>query len=122
MLVGGLLFFTGRRPPHRRIQAMNDGFHVYDTTLRDGAQQEGLVLSVQDKLTIARHLDDLGVGFIEGGWPGALPKDTEFFARARTELSLKHAQLAAFGSTRMASNCAADEPPVASLLCSGASG
>lgn len=56
--------------------------HVYDTTLRDGAQQEGLNLSVTDKLAIARHLDDLGVGFIEGGWPGANPKDTEFFARA----------------------------------------
>ena len=57
-------------------------FHVYDTTLRDGAQQEGLNLSVADKLTIARQLDELGVGFIEGGWPGANPKDTEFFARA----------------------------------------
>ena len=56
-----------------------DAFHIYDTTLRDGAQQEGLNLSVHDKLTIARHLDDLGVGFIEGGWPGANPKDTEFF-------------------------------------------
>ncbi|HET9840818.1 MAG TPA: citramalate synthase, partial [Nocardioides sp.] len=63
-------------------------FHVYDTTLRDGAQQEGLNLSVADKLTIARQLDELGVGFIEGGWPGASPKDTEFFARARTELHL----------------------------------
>ena len=56
--------------------------HVYDTTLRDGAQQEGLNLSVSDKLAIAAHLDELGVGFIEGGWPGANPKDTEFFARA----------------------------------------
>ncbi len=55
--------------------------HVYDTTLRDGAQQEGLNLSVSDKLAIAAHLDELGVGFIEGGWPGANPKDTEFFAR-----------------------------------------
>ena len=60
--------------------------HVYDTTLRDGAQQEGLNLSVSDKLTIARQIDDLGVGFIEGGWPGANPKDTEFFARAQREL------------------------------------
>ncbi|MGZ5372286.1 MAG: citramalate synthase, partial [Aeromicrobium sp.] len=49
-------------------------FHVYDTTLRDGAQQEGLNLSVQDKMHISRHLDDLGVGFIEGGWPGSNPK------------------------------------------------
>ena len=65
----------------------NDEFHVYDTTLRDGAQQEGLNLTVADKLVIARHLDDLGVGFIEGGWPGAVPKDTEFFRRAASELS-----------------------------------
>ena len=61
---------------------LHGGFHVYDTTLRDGAQQEGLNLSVADKLTIARHLDGLGVGYIEGGWPGANPKDTEFFRRA----------------------------------------
>lgn len=77
-----------------------DAFHVYDTTLRDGAQREGFSPSVNDKLAIARHLDDLGVGFIEGGWPGANPKDTEFFRRARTELDLRTAQLAAFGSTR----------------------
>jgi len=61
--------------------AVDTDLHVYDTTLRDGAQQEGLNLSVADKLTIARHLDDLGVGYIEGGWPGANPKDTEFFHR-----------------------------------------
>jgi 2-isopropylmalate synthase len=77
-----------------------DAFHVYDTTLRDGAQREGMSLSVNDKLAIARHLDDLGVGFIEGGWPGANPKDTEFFRRAQTELKLSTAQLTAFGSTR----------------------
>ena len=70
---------------------LQGAFHVYDTTLRDGAQQEGLNLSVADKLTIARQLDELGVGFIEGGWPGANPKDTEFFARARDELDLRHA-------------------------------
>ena len=79
-----------------------DAFHVYDTTLRDGAQREGLSLSVNDKLAIARHLDDLGVGFIEGGWPGANPKDAEFFRRAQTELKLQTAQLTAFGSTRRA--------------------
>ena len=77
-------------------------FHVYDTTLRDGAQQEGLNLSVADKLAIARQLDELGVGYIEGGWPGANPKDTEFFRRARDELDLRHATLAAFGATRRA--------------------
>ena len=67
---------------------LHGAFHVYDTTLRDGAQQEGLNLSVADKLTIARQLDGLGVGYIEGGWPGANPKDTEFFRRAREELDL----------------------------------
>ena len=82
-----------------------DLFHVYDTTLRDGAQQEGLNLSVADKLAIASHLDELGVGFIEGGWPGANPKDTEFFARAATDLTLRNATLAAFGATRRAGGC-----------------
>jgi 2-isopropylmalate synthase len=97
-----------------------DAFHVYDTTLRDGAQQEGLNLSVEDKLAIARHLDELGVGFIEGGWPGANPKDTEFFRRARSELTLRNAELAAFGATRRAGVSAADDPLVAALRESGA--
>ncbi|MDQ1484911.1 MAG: 2-isopropylmalate synthase, partial [Actinomycetota bacterium] len=92
-----------------------DAFHVYDTTLRDGAQGEGMALTVSDKLAIAQHLDDLGVGFIEGGWPGALPKDTEFFRRARTELTLKNATLTAFGATRKAGVKAADDPQVAAL-------
>ncbi|MGI8888393.1 MAG: citramalate synthase, partial [Nocardioidaceae bacterium] len=95
-------------------------FHVYDTTLRDGAQQEGLSLSVEDKLQIAHHLDELGVGYIEGGWPGAVPKDTEFFHRAQTELSLRTATLAAFGSTRRVGMRAADDPQVAALRDSGA--
>ena len=69
---------------------------------------------------IARHLDGLGVGFIEGGWPGANPKDTEFFRRAREELDLQHAQLAAFGATRRAGVAAADDPLVAALRDSGA--
>jgi 2-isopropylmalate synthase len=93
-----------------------DQFHVYDTTLRDGAQQEGLTLSVSDKLAIARHIDELGVGFIEGGWPGANPKDTEFFRRARTELSLNGAQLAAFGATRRANVKVDDDPLVRALV------
>src|SRR5687767_4000148 len=84
------------------VMSPSDAFHVYDTTLRDGAQREGLSLSVNDKLAIARHLDDLGVGLIEGGWPGANPKDAEFFRRAQTELTLRTAQLTAFGSTRRA--------------------
>jgi 2-isopropylmalate synthase len=100
---------------------LDDRFHVYDTTLRDGAQQEGLNLTVADKLIIARHLDDLGVGFIEGGWPGAIPKDTEFFRRAATELDLKHATLAAFGATCKPGAVAADDPQVAALRESKAS-
>ncbi|RLV57067.1 citramalate synthase [Aeromicrobium phragmitis] len=96
-------------------------FHVYDTTMRDGAQQEGLNLSVQDKLTIARHLDELGVGYIEGGWPGSNPKDTEFFALAAKELDLRRSTLAAFGATRRAGVAAADDPLVAALRESGAS-
>jgi Isopropylmalate/homocitrate/citramalate synthases len=95
--------------------------HVYDTTLRDGAQQEGLNLSVEDKLAIAMHLDELGVGFIEGGWPGANPKDTEFFARAQRDLTLRNATLAAFGATRRPGTMAADDPQVRALLDSGAS-
>lgn len=91
-------------------------FHVYDTTLRDGAQQEGLSLSVQDKLAISRHLDELGVGFIEGGWPGAVPKDTEFFRRAQSELDLQTATLVAFGSTRKADGRAATDDLVRALV------
>jgi 2-isopropylmalate synthase len=98
----------------------DDSFHVYDTTLRDGAQQEGLHLTVADKLAIAVKLDELGVGFIEGGWPGAIPKDTEFFRLAATELDLEHAQLAAFGATRRPGVKAADDPLVAALRESGA--
>ena len=97
-----------------------DAFHVYDTTLRDGAQREGISYSVNDKIAVARLLDDLGVAFIEGGWPGALPKDTEFFDRARTELDLKHAQLVAFGATRKAGVAVEDDAQVKALLDSGA--
>ncbi len=75
---------------------------VFDTTLRDGSQQEGLSLTVDDKLRVAEQLDHLGVTFIEGGWPGANPKDEEFFARAPKELSLQRSTLVAFGSTRRA--------------------
>lgn len=98
-----------------------NAFHVYDTTLRDGAQQEGLNLSVTDKITIAKHLDNLGVGFIEGGFPGANPRDTEFFRLAQTELDLKYATLAAFGSTRRPNSKAADDQLVRALVDSQAS-
>ena len=103
------------------LPAQPDSFHVYDTTLRDGAQQEGLRLSVADKIRIATLLDELGVNFIEGGWPGANPNDTEFFAAAaRGDLLLKHATLAAFGSTRRAGGRAADDPLVAATRDSAA--
>ncbi|RLK55442.1 citramalate synthase [Actinokineospora cianjurensis] len=106
--------------PARSVPAgtpLGDTFHVYDTTLRDGAQREGISYSVTDKLAVARLLDGLGVGFIEGGWPGAMPKDTEFFARAAAgELDLRHAALVAFGSTRRAGSTAAQDPQVRGLL------
>jgi len=89
---------------------------IYDTTLRDGSQQEGISLTVNDKLRIARLLDDLGVAFIEGGWPGANQKDTEFFARARTELDLRNSILTAFGSTRRPRGSVDDDPQLRALL------
>lgn len=98
------------------MTAMNDSFHVYDTTLRDGAQREGISYSVADKLAVARLLDGYGVGFIEGGWPGALPKDTEFFQRAREEIDFKYAKLVAFGSTRKAGVKVEEDLQVKALL------
>lgn len=97
-----------------------EAFHLYDTTLRDGSQQEGLTLSVTDKLAVARHLDDLGVTYIEGGWPGAVPRDTEFFVRAATELELSTARLAAFGATRKAGVDVTEDQQVRALVDSGA--
>src|SRR6476620_8900608 len=92
-------------------------FHVFDTTLRDGSQQEGLNLSVPDKLTIAALLDELGVDFIEGGWPGANPNDTAFFAAAADgELHLQHAEPVAFGFTRRVGAKAADDALVQALI------
>ncbi|WP_062378797.1 citramalate synthase [Demequina pelophila] len=95
---------------------MTEAVEVYDTTLRDGAQQEGMNLSVADKMAIAPLLDELGVGVIEGGWPGAVPKDTEFFGLVAKELSFTHAQFAAFGMTRRAGTTAAADPQVRALL------
>lgn len=92
---------------------------IYDTTLRDGSQQEGISLTVNDKLVIAGLLDDLGVAFIEGGWPGANQKDTEFFARAARELDLRRATLTAFGSTRRPGLTVGSDPMIAPLLDAG---
>ncbi len=89
---------------------------IYDTTLRDGSQQEGISLTVNDKLRVAGLLDQLGVTYIEGGWPGANQKDTEFFARARSELNLARSTLTAFGSTRRPRGDVANDPQLAALL------
>jgi 2-isopropylmalate synthase len=88
---------------------------LFDTTLRDGTQSEGLSLSVDDKLKISRLLDAFGVHFIEGGWPASNPKDSEFFRRARS-LSLHHAKMTAFGSTRRAGGRAEDDNNLKGLL------
>ena len=94
---------------------------IYDTTLRDGAQLEGISLTVDDKLRIAEQLDNLGVHYIEGGWPGANPKDVEFFERAQKELSLKQSRLVAFGSTRRVNGNAESDPTLANLVSAGTS-
>jgi 2-isopropylmalate synthase len=91
---------------------------LYDTTLRDGAQSEGISFSVVDKLHIARKLDELGVHYIEGGWPGSNPKDAEFYQRLR-ELKLKNAQLVVFGSTRRANIKVELDDNIAMLVSSG---
>ncbi|MFA7250411.1 MAG: citramalate synthase [Dehalococcoidia bacterium] len=88
---------------------------LYDTTLRDGLGMEGISLSLADKLLIAQKLDELGVHYIEGGYPGSNPKDAEFFERAR-ELDLKHARLVAFGSTRRAGGDAATDAAILAVL------
>jgi 2-isopropylmalate synthase len=86
--------------PTDATTALPEAVEIYDTTLRDGSQLEGISLTVDDKLRIAEQLDHLGVHYIEGGWPGANPKDDEFFQRAATELDLTTSTLVAFGSTR----------------------
>jgi 2-isopropylmalate synthase len=111
--------FSGPATHHQEnpVSSLGDTFHVFDTTLRDGAQREGITYSVTDKLAVARLLDGLGVGFIEGGWPGAMPKDTEFFARAAAgELELEHAKLVAFGATRKPNTKAHEDPQVKALI------
>jgi 2-isopropylmalate synthase len=99
-----------------QLQAKPAEFHVFDTTLRDGSQQEGLNLSVHDKLVITGLLDELGVGYIEGGWPGANPGDTAYFqAMAAGAVELRNASLVAFGFTRRVGTKAADDPLTAAL-------
>ncbi|AUX22964.1 transferase [Sorangium cellulosum] len=97
-----------------------DRVDIYDTTLRDGTQREGISLACEDKLQIARHLDAFGLTFIEGGWPGSNPKDAQFFERAR-DIEWKHAKIVAFGSTRRASLAPEDDPGLRALLAAGTS-
>ena len=95
---------------------MTNTIYLYDTTLRDGTQGEGVSFSAEDKLRIARRLDEFGVHYIEGGWPGSNPKDMEFFQRAKEELDLKQARIAAFGSTCRVGMDPAEDPQVQLLL------
>ena len=83
--------------------------YIYDALLRDGAQGEGVSFSSTDKILLAKKLDEFGVDYIEGGWPGSNPKDIEFFQLIKKE-KLKHAKIAAFGSTRHAKNNAEEDP------------
>ncbi|HTR36836.1 MAG TPA: citramalate synthase [Bryobacteraceae bacterium] len=89
--------------------------HTFDTTLRDGTQGEAVSFSVDDKLVVAQKLDELGIDYIEGGWPNSNPKDKEFFKRAQ-EVKFRHARLTAFGSTRFAKNAVDQDPNVRALL------
>jgi 2-isopropylmalate synthase len=93
---------------------------LYDTTLRDGAQSEGISFSVVDKLHIVQKLDELGIHYIEGGWPGSNPKDAEFYERVR-ELKLKNAKIAVFGSTRRAGVKAEEDNYLSIMVESGVS-
>lgn len=88
---------------------------IYDTTLRDGTQREGISFSVADKLRITRLLDELGVAYIEGGWPGSNPKDAAYFEAVR-DIPLKHARIAAFGSTCRKNSAPHDDPNIAALV------
>src|ERR1700749_3528472 len=94
---------------------------IFDTNLRDGGQVGGVSPTVDDKLRIAQQLDDLGVHFIEGGWPGANPKDEEFFRRARTELRLDTSTLVAFGSTPRGKGKVDDDATLRNLVEAGTS-
>jgi 2-isopropylmalate synthase len=102
------------------VPELPESVDIFDTILRDGSQQEGLSLTVDDKLRVAEQLDHLGVTFIEGGWPGANPKDVEFFTRAAKELHLSTATLVAFGSTRRAGVRPEDDAVLANLIDAGA--
>ena len=94
---------------------MKNFVEIYDTTLRDGTQGEGVSFSVADKLRVAEKLDAFGVHYVEGGWPGSNPKDIEFFKQA-AKRKWKNTQIAAFGSTRRKKIAAKDDPQVKLLV------
>ncbi len=98
---------------------MSTRVEIYDTTLRDGTQAENFNLSVEDKIRIAQKLDELGIDYIEGGWPGSNPKDQQFFSEIKN-YDLKHSKIAAFGSTHLAKNKAEEDPNLKALVASGA--
>src|SRR5258705_6798849 len=106
-------------PSRRRVVPDSPGrlnfVQVYDTTLRDGTQREGIALSCDDKLRIARRLDQLGVAFIEGGWPGSNPKDVEFFQRA-SNMEWTNALIVGFGSTCRAGSQPEGDANIRALL------
>jgi 2-isopropylmalate synthase len=101
-------------PAANSLEAMTR-IHLYDTTLRDGTQAEDVAFTLEDKLRVAQELDDCGISYVEGGWPGSNPRDAEFFAQVR-KLNLRHARVAAFGSTRRANVAAADDANLRQLL------
>ena len=111
---------AARRPPVRDPR-WPEAVEIFDTTLRDGVQFEGISVTVDDKLRIVEQLDRLGVHWIEGGYPGANPKDEEFFRRAAKELSLTASTLVAFGSTRHAKGGVDDDPTLRTLVEAGTS-
>src|ERR1700685_4700800 len=105
-------------PGGGRGDAMSgERIYLYDTTLRDGAQTQGVDFGVPDKLAIARELDQLGVDYIEGGWPGANPSDDALFSKPP---KLSHARLCAFGMTRRSGRSGGNDPGLAAVLASGA--
>jgi 2-isopropylmalate synthase len=106
---------SARPAPMAGVKGGGPSVEMYDTTLRDGSQQVGLDLTVDDKLRVAAALDALGVDVVEGGWPGSNPKDKEFFARA-SEIPWRNAQLAAFGATRRPNRSADGDPDLETLL------
>ncbi len=110
---------TARTKANHEPMPATKTVEIYDTTLRDGAQQEGISLSVEDKLAITRLLDDFGVDIIEGGYAGATPKDNEYFERVK-QMPLQNSEIAAFGNTRRADADCADDLSMQALLGSGA--